>query len=96
MKQHVWIGGVAAIAFAFGVATAAQTSSSQTSSNRSQSSQNTITVTGCLQSADQAGSSSGSTSTARKIRPIPVAISVLERTMWPAMPMRKPTNITAM
>src|SRR6185503_8911208 len=57
--RNVWIGSMAALALACSAGLAAQTTTPSTSSS-TQSGQNTVTVTGCLQSA---GASGGSTAT---------------------------------
>jgi hypothetical protein len=51
--RNVWIGSVAALAFAAGLA--AQTSTSPATASTQQTGQNTVTVTGCLQAADSMG-----------------------------------------
>jgi hypothetical protein len=57
--RNVWIGTVAALAFAAGLA--AQTSTSPATTSTQQTGQNTVTVTGCLQAADSMGAATTGT-----------------------------------
>ena len=59
MKRNVWIGGLAAIVLTYGGLAAAQTAGSATSDQKSSGS--TMTITGCLARADEAGGATGTT-----------------------------------